>query len=200
MLVPMELHSLVQRNGYLSPELAIGWQIGKYVSEFFDGLADVEIAAASANDATLALSHLTRQHGYPGHIIVPETARPWDFLFYHLSTGTMLGFTLIRPRIQLPRKIREMEATLSAEDIRGVKLYQAALDILVKSLFRNPVPNFTRIRQIRCRRLHINEQTEQQVLCQHCRQLTPAGKAWDVEGEICCPSCSGLEPDWYTFH
>lgn len=200
MLVPMELHSLIQRKGYLSPELAIGWQIGKYVSGFFDGLAEVEIAAASDNDATMALSHLTRQHGYPGRIVVPETARTWDFLFYHLTTGTMMGFTLIRPRIQLPQKIRDLEATLSAENIIGIKLYQAALDVLVKSLFLNPVPNFTQIQQIRCRRLNIYEQTEQQILCQRCNQRIPACKAWDIEGEICCPSCSGLEPDWYTFH
>ena len=96
MLVPLELHCLTLQKGYLSPELAIGWQIGKYVEEFFDGLEEVGIAAARDDDAVLALSYLTRQHGHPGQVIVPEAARPWDFLFYHLTTGTRLGFTLIR--------------------------------------------------------------------------------------------------------
>lgn len=55
MLVPMELHNLTLKRGYLSPELAIGWRIGKYVEEFFDGLEDVGIAAARDDDAILAL-------------------------------------------------------------------------------------------------------------------------------------------------
>ncbi|WP_456386929.1 hypothetical protein [Desulfolithobacter sp.] len=44
MLVPMESQCLTLRKGYLTPELAIGWRIGKYVEEFFDGLEEVGIA------------------------------------------------------------------------------------------------------------------------------------------------------------
>jgi hypothetical protein len=196
----MELHSLTQRKGYLSPDLAIGWQIGKYVAEFFDGLEEVEIAAACDNDATLALSHLTRQHGNPGQVIVPESTRPWDFLFYHLTTGTMLGFTLIQQRTHLPKGIRDLEPALSVDNPTTVEIYQAGLDLLIKSLLSQPVTSFSQIHQIRCRRLQVMENSKQQPHCQRCGCLTSIHKLWDIEGEICCPSCSGLEPAWYTYH
>jgi len=196
----MELHSLTQKRGYLSPELVIGWQIGKYVTEFFDGLEEVGIAAVRADDAALALSQLTRQHGHPGQVIVPETARPWDFLFYHHTTGTQLGFTLIRHRIRLPQGIRDLEPDLSVDNPTAVKIYQDSLDLLVKSLLSQPVISFSQIRQIRCRRLLVNADGNQQTPCQRCGHLTSVHKLWDIEGDICCPSCSGLEPDWYTFH
>ena len=200
MLVPMELHSLTQRRGYLSPELAIGWQIGKYVAEFFDGLEEVEIAAASDDDAALALSHLIRQHGHPGQVIVPETTRPWNFLFYHLTTGTLLSFTLIRPRTRLPQEIRDLEPNLSVDNPAVVEIYQASLDLLVKSIFSQPVTNFCQISKVRCRRLLAIENGNQRTGCYRCGRPTPVRKAWDIEGDICCPSCSGLEPAWYTYH
>lgn len=200
MLVPLELQSLTQKRGYLSPELAIGWQIGKYVAEFFDGLDEVGIAATSDDDATLALSHLTRQHGHPGQIIVPETARPWDFLFYHLTTGTQLCFTLIQPRIQLPREIRDLEPDLCVDNPTVVKIYRTGLDLLVKSILSQPVTSFCLIRQVRCHRLQPKGKTNQQTACYRCGRPIPVQKAWDIEGDICCPSCSGLEPDWYTYH
>lgn len=200
MLVPLELHSLTQRRGYLSPELAIGWQIGKYVAEVFDGLDEVGIAATSDDDAALALSHLTRQHGYSGQIIVPETARPWDFLFYHLTTGTQLCFTLIRERIQLPQGIRDLEPDLCMDNPKVVKIYRTGLDLLVKTILSQPVTSFCHIRQVRCHRLQPKENTNQQIACYRCGHPIPLQKAWDIEGDICCPSCSGLEPAWYTYH
>jgi len=87
--------------GHLSPDLAIGWQIGKYVHEFFDGLQEVRIAADAEGDAAFALSYLSREHGCYGQVTVTETPRPWDFLFYHVVTGTALHFTLIRKHIEL---------------------------------------------------------------------------------------------------
>ncbi len=200
MLVAMELHNLTQRRGYLSPELAIGWQIGKYVAEFFDGLEEVGIAAASDNDAVLALSHLTRQYVHSGQVIVPDTSRPWDFLFYHLTTGTLLDFTLIRKRTRLPKRIRDLEPDLSVDNPAVVETYQASLDLLVKSILVRPVTSFCQIHQVRCRRLLPMENGNQQTGCCHCGRPISAYKAWDVEGDICCPSCSGLEPAWYTYH
>lgn len=200
MLVPMELHNLTQMRGYLSSELAIGWRIGKYVEEFFDGLEEVRIAAASDDDAALALSHLTRQHGHPGQVIVPETAKPWDFLFYHLTTGTLLGFTLIWQRTRLPQRIRDLESDLCVDNHAVVESYRTGLNLLVKSILSQPVISFCQIRQVRCRRLLPMGNDNLQTGCYRCGDPTPVHKAWDIEGDICCPSCSGLEPAWYTYH
>jgi len=196
----MELHNLTLRRGYLSPELAIGWQIGKYVEECFDGLEEVGVAAVSDNDAVLALSHLTRQHGYPVQVIMPESARPWDFLFYHLPTGTQLGFTLIRQRTRLSQEIRDLEAEVCVDNPAVVKNYQAGIDLLIKAILSEPVTSFCQIRQARCRRLQAMEDFNQLTSCHRCGGLTPLHKAWDIEGDICCVSCSGLEPAWYTYH
>ncbi len=200
MLVPMDLYSLVQRKGYLSPEMAIGWKIGTYVEECFDDLSEVGVAAVSDDDATLALLHLIQRHGYPGQIVVPESARPWDFLFYHLTTGTQLSFTLIKKRIELPQEIRELEPELCAHNHEELERYQASLDFLVKSILREPVTSFSFIRQTRCRRLQTQNEEEQLVHCHHCGSLIPLGKAWDLEGDICCLSCAGLEPVWGIYH
>ncbi|BCO10386.1 hypothetical protein GF1_27620 [Desulfolithobacter dissulfuricans] len=200
MLIPMELHCLTLRKGYLSPELAIGWQIGKYVEEFFDGLEEVWIAAARDDDAVLALSYLTRQHGHPGQVIVPETARPWDFLFYHLTTGTRLGFTLIRQRTRLPQKIRDLEPDLCVDNPAVVEIYQASLNLLIKSVLCQPVTSFCQVRQARCRRLLSKHSSDQQTSCHRCGRPVPLSQAWDIEGDICCPACTGLEPVWYTLH
>jgi hypothetical protein len=184
----------------MSPELAIGWQVGKYVAEFFDGLEEVGIAAASDNDAVLALSHLTRKHSHSSQVIVPGTSRPWDFLFYHLTTGTLLDFTLIRQHTRLPGRIRNLESDLSADNPAVVEIYQAALDQLVKSILSWPVTSFCQVRQVRCRRLQATASSNQQTGCYHCGRPTPVNKAWDIEGAICCPSCSGLEPAWHICH
>ncbi len=200
MIVPMDLYSLVQRKGYLSPEMAIGWKIGTYVAEYFDDLSDVGVAAVSDNDAVLALLHLIQGNGYPGRIVVPKSARPWDFLFYHLTTGTQLSFTLIRKRTELPQKIRELEAELCEHNHDELERYQASLDFLIKSILREPVTSFSLIRQSRCRRLHIQNEEGHLIHCHHCGSLIPPDRAWDVEGDICCLSCAGLEPVWGIYH
>jgi hypothetical protein len=196
----MKLHCLTLHKGYLSPELAIGWQIGKYIEEFFDGLDEVGIAAAHDNDAVQALSYMTRQHDRPGQVIIPETARPWDFLFYHFTTGTRLGFTLIRQRTRLPQQIRTLEPQLCVNNPRVIKLYQTSLNLLVKSLLSHPVSSFCLVRQTRCLRLLPNDNSDQQINCYRCGRPTPIHTAWDIEGDICCSPCSGLEPTWYTCH
>ncbi len=199
MLVPIELYSLTQRKGYLSPDLAIGWQIGKYVEGFFDGLQEVRIAAAAEGDAAFALSYLSREHGYPGRITVPDTSRPWDFLFYHTITGTVLHFTLIRKYIELPQGLRALEPHLAMDKPAVVKIYRTGLDLLVESILKRSVDSFSMIRQIRCRALHApgdNGTTR----CCRCERPTSVHNAWDIEGQICCQACSGLEPDWFTYH
>lgn len=200
MLVPIELHSLTMRVGYLSPDLAIGWRIGKYVEVFFDGLEEVSIAARIDTDAVFALSHLTRQHGYPGRIIVPKAARPWDFLFYHAVTGTLLKFVLVRQQTRLPEEIEELEHHLSPDNPEVAGIYQAGLDLLVKSLLSRPLTSFCHLSQFRCRRLLAKADAGQLIRCRRCGLSTSVRQAWDIEGEVCCLSCSGLEPIWFTYH
>jgi hypothetical protein len=200
MLVPMELYGLTQRSGYLSPELAVGWQIGRYVHDFFDGLQEVRIAASAGNDAVFALSYLSREHGCFGQITVSKSNRPWDFLFYHAMTGTVLQFILVRKYVELSQALRDLEPHLDMENLDIVAIYQAGVDELVKSILERQADSFCMIRQIRCRPLLHNADSMGNTHCCRCGKPIRIQKAWDIEGEICCQTCSGLEPGWFMFH
>ena len=199
-LVPIELYSLTQRMGYLSPDLAVGWQIGKYVQEFFDGLQNVRIAAAAEGDAVSALSYLSRKHGCNGRITVPDTPRPWDFLFYHIITGTALNFTLIRKYIELPQGLRSLEPQLALDKPAVVEMYRTGLDLLVDSILKRPVDSFSMIRRIRCRPLQRAPEDNGIIRCRRCGKPASVHNVWDIDGRICCQACSGLEPTWFTYH
>ena len=45
MLVPLDLAALAWKQSHLSPELALGWRLGRHAHECFDGLEQVRIAA-----------------------------------------------------------------------------------------------------------------------------------------------------------
>ncbi|HFQ80199.1 MAG TPA: hypothetical protein ENK33_02355 [Desulfobacterales bacterium] len=197
MLVPIELYCLAQKKGYLSPDLAIGWQIGKYVAEFFDGLRDVKIAVAAEGDAALSLSYLSR--GAAGQIRISEVFRPWDFLFYHTITGTVLNFTLIRKYIELPRDLRSLEPDLAIEKAAALRKYRAGLDSLVVNILKQPADCFSVISEVRCRPLLRKSNDNGTILCWHCGRLVPFSQAFDIEGRICCQDCSSLEPEWFEY-
>lgn len=200
MLVPLALYGLTQKTGYLSPELAMGWQIGNYVDEFFAGLGDVRVAAARHNDAVFALSYLSREHGFPGQVTVPETARPWDFLFYHAITGTVLKFILIRKYLELSQDLRALESNLATDRPDVVQRYQAGLDLLIKDILSQPPESFCQIHQIRCRPLLHTSESRGRITCSRCGRPTAVSNSWDVEGELCCRACSGMEQAWFMYH
>jgi hypothetical protein len=200
MLVPMELYGLTQRRGYLSPELAVGWQVGRYVHEFFDGLREVRMAASVESDAVFALSYLSREHGCLGQVTVSEAMRPWDFLFYHVMTGTVLHFILIRKHVELPEGLRALEPQLAMDRPAVVKVYQAGLDTLVASILERPADSFCMIRQFRCRPLRQGDGGMGNIQCCRCGKIAAVQDAWDIEGGICCEPCSGLEPGWFMYH
>ncbi|MFW8600977.1 hypothetical protein ACOHYD_05800 [Desulfobacterota bacterium M19] len=196
MLVPIELYCLIQKKGYLSPDLAIGWQIGRYVEEVFDGLRDVKIAVAAEGDAALALSYLSQGPGAAGHVTVSEIFRPWDFLFYHTVTGTVLNFTLIRKYIELPRHLRSLEPDLAPDKAAALRKYRAGIDSLVVNILKRPANRFCVIREIRCRPLLRSHEDNGTILCYHCGKQVPIPQVLDIEGQICCLDCSTLEPEW----
>ncbi len=198
MLVPIELYCLAQKKGYLSPDLAIGWQVGKYVEEFFDGLRDVKTAVAAEGDAALSLSYLSRGPEAAGQITVSKIFRPWDFLFYHTITGTVLNFTLIRKYVELPRDLRSLEPDLAMDNVYLGK-YRAGLDSLVVNILKRPADSFSVIREIRCRPLLRSPEDSGTILCYHCGKQVPIPQAFDIEGQICCQDCSTMEPEWFAY-
>lgn len=200
MLVPIDLHIMTQRRGYLSSDLALGWRIGKYIEEFFDTLGEVKIAATHDDDAAMALSYLARQQKYPEHVIVSKPPKAWDFLFYHITTGTLLSIALHKHLTTLSQTILDIQHALATEGSTAVERYRKNHNSVIKAILNQPITTFCHIRQIRCRRLLSRKDDNRQITCSHCGHLLPLHEAWDIEGDTCCFSCTTLEPAWFISH
>lgn len=73
------------RKGYLSPELAIGWKVGQYAAEFFDGLENITVIADNNNDALIALRQQMRNQGQPQQLVTISDKNPPGI--FSLTTG-----------------------------------------------------------------------------------------------------------------
>lgn len=196
MTVPIELLNLTRRIGHLSPYLAVGWKIGTYVAEYFDGLRDVRLAAAEEGDAACALSYLCHVHDCHEEVTVAGTPRPWDFLSYHPATGTVLQFVLVRKQVELSRYLKSLEPCLAGDKPDLVKIYRTGLDLQVEFILNSSLESFCMIHRRRYRSLHDAPPGIGAVFCRRCGNPTPIRESWEVEGQICCRTCSGLELSW----
>lgn len=194
-LVPLELAVLAQRNNRLTPELAVGWRLGRHACDWFDGLDQVRIAATGHDDTLAALRRLAR---YPeaGAVTRPEDPRPWDMLFLHQPTGTALRVVCIRRRIGLPSASSERENGPACGDPETTRRHQDALTALVGEIVTGDLAGLCLVDEIRCRVLDL-ARTKHPLRCPWCL-ATRRSHLLEVDGRICCPSCSGLEPGWLT--
>lgn len=204
MLVPIELQSLSLPDGHLSPEFALGWRIGTYVREFFSGLDDVRLAAASDTDAARALSRLRPKAPFQCPVTIAIGQRPWDFLAFHYPTGTALRFLAVPNRTELPAVVKELEPLFRSQDrslsLRAIRCYRAAIDLLIARILKNRVEDCCRIEEIRVRFLGVGTVTPRPVLrCRRCGAMLPAARLLETEGTICCAYCAGFEPSWLNW-
>lgn len=193
MLVPLDLAALAWKQSHLSPELALGWRLGRHAHDCFDGLEQVRIAAAGHVHTLAALRRMAR-FPEPGQVLQPSGPRPWDILFYHQPTATALKVVLVRHRITLPRAIRSLEGAMEnggGDDI--ARRYQEGLDILVERIVNGDIHRLCFICRIHCRVLAPPASSIPG--CPWCRAHHPE-LLLDVDGRVCCPVCSGLEPSW----
>ena len=113
MLLPLDLAALAWRHSHLTPELALGWRLGRHAHEWFDGLDRVRIAATGHEHTLTALRRLAR-FPEPGAVVQPAGPRPWDMLFLHEPTGTALKSVCISRRISLPRPLGSLRTNWTA--------------------------------------------------------------------------------------
>ncbi|MBU0967066.1 MAG: hypothetical protein KKA54_11885 [Proteobacteria bacterium] len=193
MLVPLELSALAARCGWLSPELAVGWRLARQAMDFFDGLDQVRIAATGYADTINALRALAR---YPkqGDVIIPSRPVPWDILFFHRITGTVLKVVLIRKHITLPRELRCIVDDLPHCSPESLCRYQEILDVLVHGIIRDDLERFCHITEIRCRVLS-SAAAQTPHSCPWCQSRNPP-TLFEQDGRICCPACSVLGQLW----
>ena len=193
MLLPLDLAALAWRHSDLTPELALGWRLGRYAHDWFDGLDRVRIAATGHPHTLAALQRLAR-FPKPGMVVQPTGFRPWDMLFFHEPTGTALKVVCISKRIRLPLSIRELAEQLDWGDPEITQSYQDELTALVGESVTDDPAIFCRVSEIRCLILDLDE-TKRPNRCPWCPALEPT-RLLEVDGRICCPECAGLEPDW----
>ncbi len=206
MIVPLELNLLAMRRGYLSPELAMGWRIGQYVTEFFSDLEQVRIAAKDEGDAALGLSMMYRKNLLSSPVTIARAPRPWDFLAYHYPTGTTLQIDTVRDLVELPAEIRKLEALFEYGEAKAarpdrssfaIRRYRIAVDDLIARLLSHPVEQYCQIRESRVRFLREATNRKNDPLhCRFCNRAFHKNEMVDFEGVICCAPCSGIEPAW----
>lgn len=198
MIVPLELHRIAMRQGYLSPELALSWRLADYLREFFDGLALLRVLAAREDDAVLSLRTMAAWHR-AAPIQVADRHRKWDFLVYHPATGTLLGATCVPDRTELPRHLKDLEPALARGDLRAQLRYQDGVQQLVSRLLGSPFERLCRIDEHRVRRMHhgFAAGPSKEVRCRVCGHLVTSRHLWDLDGVLCCVGCTGLSPQWF---
>ncbi len=203
MLVPLELSLLAHQRGYLSPELALGWRIARHVREVFDGLEHVRIAARRNNDALMALSILSVKLGNPpADLSRSRTSKPWDFLFYHPLSGTVLRWVQNKQNTQLSNDIVALGDRLDcANDTVATIRYQRAVDALILQILNVSIDMLGLFYEHRCRKIKCDApRGEDSLRCPQCGTVVFRRDLWEVDGWLGCLSCSLLEPAWFVCH
>lgn len=193
MLLPLDLAALAWRHSHLTPELALGWRLGRHAHEWFDGLDRVRIAATGHAHTLTALRRLAR-FPEPGAVVQPTKPRPWDMLFLHEPTGTALKVICINRRTTLPRAIRELEQQLECGDPEINRRYQNGITALVGEIVTGDLAGFSLVSESRYRTLAV-EKTKLPARCPWC-MATDFAHLVEVDDRLCCPACAGLEPGW----
>lgn len=193
MLLPLDLAALAWRHSHLTPELALGWRLGRHAHEWFDGLDRVRIAATGHEHTLTALQRLAR-FPEPGAVVQPTGPRPWDMLFLHEPTGTALKVVRINRRTTLPLAIRELEDQLGCGDPEITRRYQDGLTALVGEIVTGDLTGFCLVSEIRYRTFDLDEE-KRSARCPWCLAAQPSPLV-EVDARVCCPACAGLEPGW----
>lgn len=196
MIVPLELYGLSLRKGYLSPELVIGWRIGVSMREMFDGLADIRITVARDNDALLALSWLAQKNGQPRPIPLAGRRTAWDFLCYHPPTESLVKYVLIRRRSRPCEWMAGLAPLLGSEPSLLREFCQQEVDKQICFLLEQPVNDFAVVRQSRYRPFPMIEGDRRKRPCHSCGRLLCKDQLWEIEGDISCSECLGVESSW----
>jgi len=194
MLVPLDLAALAWKQSHLSPELALGWRLGRHAHDCFDGLDRVRIAATGHDHTLAALERLTR-FPEPGVVSRPAGARPWDMLFFHEPTATALKVVCIRRRTTLSSTAHEREDKMNGVDPTVADRCQTELDELVDNIVNGDLAGLCFVQEIRCRVLDVKKR-KLPASCPWC-QARSFNRLIEVDDHICCPACSGLEPTWF---
>ncbi len=200
MLVPIELYRLVNRLGYLSPELALGWRLGGYFKEFFDGLEVVRLSARAHSETVLSLSTMLGWQRGDSVVVIGDGRPPWNFECYHPLTGTLLEVRPLVEQTTLPSDVEALVPDLSS-DPRAARAYAEAVDRLVERLLAEPVTSYCAVDEHRCRRsLGASSKARgapRSARCRRCGAICATASLWVCEGVLCCIECAGLRPEWF---
>ncbi len=188
MLVPFELSIIANRHGRLTPSLALGWKIGHYLREYFNGLDQVRLAVSRDDDSHAALQHMRTESRFPLDLIPANRENPWDVLAFHPATGTVLEITFIVPEDDV-----QPSDPKASYDTLALAMFKRTLDQFVASLISTPLDHYCNIIETRVSRSRAGKGT---VSCRRCGQTIDKDDIWHINGLPCCQECSGLPDSW----
>lgn len=195
----MDLQRLANRLGYLSPELALGWKLGEYLEQYFDGLEVTRIAARAHSETILSLTTMLGWQQGDSVVVVGAGEPPWSFDCYHPLTGTVLRVRPVVEETTLSPDIIALEERLS-HDPKALRDYSSAVDGLIGRLLDEPLTTYCAVDEHRCRRAARSD-TSKGIAPRRCRRCGAVYREpmefWYSEGVLCCSRCAGLHAQWF---
>lgn len=225
MSVPLEVNVLALRCGCLSPGVILGWKIWEQAKVFFGDLENLAIAARGNSDAARALSQLSQARRNPFPINISEGERPWDFLLADLAGRKALAVTLRgRLGILLGKTDQVAKGCSGTSPIFSQSVLNAYTDTdeadripdfakgmlddirdeignHIETLIEIPLEAIAETAEILFLPLETSpEYRGSKYHCRGCRTYNPKEECLEINGEVFCIACSGLEPSWFIRH
>lgn len=101
MLVPLDLYTLVQKLGRLTPSLVLGWRVGGYVREMFDGLDEVRLAVCAKGGFLEGLRITRTENRFSLDVVEAAENETWHARAWHAGTGTLPEFSFCAEQVAM---------------------------------------------------------------------------------------------------
>ena len=195
MIVPLDLYVLVQKLGRCTPSLVLGWRVGHYLQEMFEGLAELRLAVCARGDFLEGLRLTRTENAFPLDLVETGGNEGWHACAWHPGTGTLMEFTFSAEHVAMDSKGAGSRQDAERQNFYGLAAYGSALDRQIARLMEEPLESLCKIRE----RMVMKSRAAagaSPVRCRRCGKLTSIENLWHADGIPACSSCAGVHPKW----
>lgn len=200
MIVPLELKTIADRCGALTPDVAIGYRAGVHARESFDAAENLRgLVLCNANGCYPVRLLLGDRNG-AGRVLHHDIGE-YRFVFMHEPTQTVLNALARTEFLALPPCGRTIEDSLQKHgrlNESDWSVYSKLIECLVGRIVATGVENLFSLSMYRCRPAFPGSQGLLRfIACQRCGSSVRMDRAYDVEGFTLCAGCAGVTASWF---
>jgi len=199
MLVPLELKTIADRYGFLSPDIAIGYRAAAHARDYFGGVEELRGMAFCNDGGCFPVRRLLEGGRDTGRVIHQDIGQ-YRFVFIHKPTLTVLNALAHMRVLTLPpcgQCIEDRVRTGGGEDTLGI--YAGLIEDMVGRIVTASADELFALSTYRCRPAFAGANGLLRFLkCQRCKNAVRQDRLYDVEGFILCPVCAGVAPSWFN--